>query len=139
MLQNLQKEGYTILISSHILSELSDMCTSIGIINQGKMVLQGKIDHIMLSIDSSNPLRITVLNKVEQAVRLIRSNPQVERISVDENKIAVWFSGSREEEARLLSQLVEAQIQVVAFAREQNSLESLFFHLTDNAKGGGGV
>ncbi|HIX76789.1 MAG TPA: ABC transporter ATP-binding protein [Candidatus Fusicatenibacter merdavium] len=136
LLQQLQKEGYTILISSHILSELSDICTSIGIINQGRMVLQGKIDHIMLSIDSSNPLRITVLNKVEQAVRLIRSNPLVERISVEENKIAAWFSGSREEEARLLKSLVEAGILVVAFAREQNSLESLFFHLTGGTQEG---
>ena len=136
LLQQLQKEGYTILISSHILSELSDMCTSIGIINQGKMVLQGKIDHIMLSIDSSNPLRITVLNKIKQAVRLIRANPQVERISVEENKIAAWFSGSREEEARLLRELVDAGILVVAFAREHNSLESLFFHLTGGVREG---
>ena len=139
LLQQLQKEGYTILISSHILSELSDMCTSIGIINQGKMVLQGKIDHIMLSIDSSNPVRITVLNKVEQAVRLLRANPLVDRISVEENKIAAWFSGSREEEAALLRNLVEAGILVSAFAREQNSLESLFFHLTDAAKEGENV
>ena len=139
LLQQLQKEGYTILISSHILSELSDMCTSSGIINQGKMVLQGKIDHIMLSIDSSNPVRITVLNKVEQAVRLLRANPLVDRISVEEIKIAARFSGSREEEAALLRNLVEAGILVSAFAREQNSLESLFFHLTDAAKEGENV
>ena len=49
-----------ILISSHILSELADMCTGIGIINKGKMVLQGDIEEILLSIDSSNPILITV-------------------------------------------------------------------------------
>ena len=49
---------------------------------------------------------------------------------VDENKIAAWFSGSREEEAYLLQKLVDAGIPVVSFAREHNSLESLFFHLT---------
>ena len=49
---------------------------------------------------------------------------------VDENKIAAWFSGSREEEAYLLQKLVDAGILVVSFAREHNSLESLFFHLT---------
>ena len=74
--------------------------------------------------------------KIKQAVRLIRANPQVERISVEENKIAAWFSGSREEEARLLRELVDAGILVVAFAREHNSLESLFFHLTGGVREG---
>lgn len=124
------REDYTILISSHILSELADLCTSIGVINGGVMVQQGKLENIMLAIDSSNPLRITVLNQVPKALELLRQDPQVSRLSVDENKIAAWFSGSREEEAYLLQKLVDAGILVVSFAREHNSLESLFFHLT---------
>ena len=81
-------------------------------------------------ISSHNPLRITVLNQVPKALELLRQDPQVSRLSVDENKIAAWFSGSREEEAYLLQKLVDAGILVVSFAREHNSLESLFFHLT---------
>ena len=119
LLQRLAREDYTILISSHILSELADLCTSIGVINGGVMVQQGKLENIMLAIDSSNPLRITVLNQVPKALELLRQDPQVSRLSVDENKIAAWFSGSREEEAYLLQKLVDA-----------GSLESLFFHLT---------
>ena len=130
LLQRLAREDYTILISSHILSELADLCTSIGVINGGVMVQQGKLENIMLAIDSSNPLRITVLNQVPKALELLRQDPQVSRLSVDENKIAAWFSGSREEEAYLLQKLVDAGILVVSFAREHNSLESLFFHLT---------
>ena len=64
LLQRLAREDYTILISSHILSELADLCTSIGVINGGVMVQQGKLENIMLAIDSPNPLRITVLNQV---------------------------------------------------------------------------
>ena len=130
LLQRLAREDYTILISSHILSELADLCTSIGVINGGVMVQQGKLENIMLAVDSSNPLRITVLNQVPKALELLRQDPQVSRLSVDENKIAAWFSGSREEEAYLLQKLVDAGILVVSFAREHNSLESLFFHLT---------
>ena len=130
LLQRLAREDYTILISSHILSELADLCTSIGVINGGVMVQQGKLENIMLAIDSSNPLRITVLNQVPKALELLRQDPQVSRLSVDENKIAAWFSGSRKEEAYLLQKLVDAGILVVSFAREHNSLESLFFHLT---------
>ena len=71
-----------------------------------------------------------MLNQVPKALELLRQDPQVSRLSVDENKIAAWFSGSREEEAYLLQKLVDAGILVVSFAREHNSLESLFFHLT---------
>ena len=74
------------------------------------MVQQGKLENIMLAIDSSNPLRITVLNQVPKALELLRQDPQVSRLSVDENKIAAWFSGSREEEAYLLQKLVDAGI-----------------------------
>ena len=135
LLQRLQKENYTIIISSHILSELSDMCTSIGIIDGGVMIQQGEIDSIMLSIDSANPLRITVLNQINKTMEILRKDPQVTKISVDENKIAAWFTGSREEEALLLQKLVREGIMVISFAREHNSLESLFFHLTGEGKG----
>lgn len=130
LIQRLQKEGYTILISSHILSELSDVSTSIGIIDQGKMVLQGEIDNIMLSIDSANPIRIDVMHHQKEAVDILRRNPLISRISIDGHTIAVWFDGSPEEEAYLLKELVEEGVLVTSFAREHNSLESLFFHLT---------
>ena len=98
----------------------------------GKMVLQGQIDEIMLSIEAANPLLITVFKDVDKAAELLRRNPLVTRISIDKNKIAAHFTGSREEEAMLLRDLVEAQIPVVSFMREQTSLETLFFHLTEH-------
>ena len=64
------------------------------------MVQQGKLENIMLAIDSSNPLRITVLNQVPKALELLRQDPQVSRLSVDENKIAAWFSGSTESDRK---------------------------------------
>lgn len=134
LLQRLCQEGYTILISSHILSELADMCTAIGIIDKGKLVMQGKMDEIMLSIDSSNPLLITVYNHLEKAVEVLRRSPLVSRMSIDKNKIAVYFTGSHEEEGYLLRELVEADVLVLSFVREQSTLESLFFRLTESGK-----
>ena len=122
VLRSLCEEGYTVLISSHILSDLADMCSNIGVIHQGKMVLEGPIDEIMTSIDSSNP----ILNR----------HPLVSRIAIDKNMISILFTGSREEEAQLLRQLVEQKVLVTSFRREHNNLESVFFHLTDLAQGG---
>lgn len=134
LLQQLCQEGYTILISSHILSELSDMCTGIGIIDKGRLVIQGQMDEIMLSIDNSNPLLITVYNNLERAVEVLQRSPLVNRLSIEKNKIAVYFTGSREEEAYLLRELVEEQVLITSFVREQCSLESLFFRLTESGK-----
>ena len=148
LLQRLAREDYTILISSHILSELADLCTSIGVINGGVMVQQGKLENIMLAIDSSNPLRITVLNQVPKALELLRQVIMAAGAFVQGSSIelsadgpikppyAVYFQGGLTwYHAKLgimmaLQKLVDAGILVVSFAREHNSLESLFFHLT---------
>lgn len=134
MLKQLRQMGYTILISSHILSELADMCTGIGIINKGKMVLQGDIEEILLSIDSSNPILITVYKNLQEAVELVHRHPLVSRVSIDGNVISVLFFGNKEEEAGLLNQLIGAGVMLTSFGREHGSLESVFFAMTEAEK-----
>ena len=134
MLKQLRQMGYTILISSHILSELADMCTGIGIINKGKMVLQGDIEEILLSIDSSNPILITVYKNLQEAVELLHRHPLVSRVSIDGNVISVLFSGNKEEDAGLLNQLIGAGVMLTSFGREHGSLESVFFAMTEAEK-----
>lgn len=136
VLRNLCRDGYTVLISSHILSELADMCSNVGIINQGKMILQGDMEDIMCSIDSANPILITVYSKLENALQLLRNHPLVNRISIDRNRLSILFSGSKEEEALLMREMIEQGILISSFTREHNSLESVFFHLVDSETGG---
>ena len=136
VLRNLCRDGYTVLISSHILSELADMCSNVGIINQGKMILQGDMDEIMCSIDSANPILITIYSELEKALQLLKRHPLVERISIDRNRISILFSGSKEEEALLMREMIEQGILISSFTREHNSLESVFFHLVDSETGG---
>ena len=136
LLKQLRQMDYTILISSHILSELADMCTGIGIINQGRMVLQGDIEEILVSIDSSNPLLITVYKNLEEAVRLVGNHPLVTRVSIQGNVISVLFSGTREEEAQVIESLIRAGEMVTSFSREHGSLESVFFAMTEAEKEG---
>lgn len=129
VLKNLCRESYTVLVSSHILSELADMCTNVGIINQGKMILQGEMEDIMYSIDSANPIIITIYQNMESALELLKRHPLVNRISIDRNRISILFSGSKEEEALLMKELIDEGIMISSFTREHNSLESVFFHL----------
>ena len=136
VLKNLCRDGYTVLISSHILSELADMCTNVGIINQGKMILQGEMEDIMYSIDSANPIVINIYRNMGPALELLKRHPLVNRISIEKNRISILFSGSREEEALLMKELIDAGIMLSSFAREHNSLESVFFHLIGPESGG---
>ena len=71
LLRELCAEGKTILISSHILSELSQMCTDIGIIDSGRIVLSGSMSEILQKVNDSNPLRIQVCEGEERALSLL--------------------------------------------------------------------
>lgn len=133
LLTELRQQGKTILISSHILSELSEICTDVGIIEQGKLVVQGSIRQILSDIDNANPLIISVFGDgVSRAMSILRGHPQVQTITIREQDIVVGFNGDRQDEALLLQRLVDADIMICGFTREQSSLESLFMQITNH-------
>ena len=137
ILKDLREQGKTILISSHILSELSEICTDIGIIDQGKMAVKGSIEDILSRVNASNPLLITVLGEVEKTMTILRSHPYVQTISIKGKEIVVRFSGEKRDEAMLLQRLIDADIPVSGFMRERGSLESIFVQFMDQGKGEG--
>ena len=131
ILKELKDQGKTIVISSHILSELAELCTDVGIIDQGKMALTGSIDEILSQVNSSNPIVITLLGEGrELALNILKSHPYVHTITVKGQEIIVRFTGDKQDEAVLLQQLVDAGILITSFTREQGSLESLFMQIT---------
>ncbi|MFR3283681.1 MAG: ATP-binding cassette domain-containing protein [Clostridium fessum] len=130
ILKELRDQGKTLLVSSHILSELSELCTSIGIIEQGRTVLQGSMDQIFARINSSNPLLISIFSQKEKALAILKSHPCVQTIAVQGDEIKLGFLGDRQDEALLLQQLIDADVMVSSFMREKGSLESLFMQIT---------
>ena len=130
MLKELREQGKTLLVSSHVLSELSGLCTSIGIIEQGHMVLEGSMEHITEQVNSSKPLLIQVFSNMEKALAILKSHPCVQTIAVKRDEIKVGFLGDRQDEAALLQQLIDADVMVSGFMRKKGSLESLFMQVT---------
>lgn len=131
-LKELREQGKTLFVSSHILSELSELCTGIGIIEQGKMVLQGNMSQLFERVNTSNPLLIAVFANKEKALTILKSHPCVQTISVKEEEIQVGFIGDRQDEAMLLQQLIDAGVMVSGFMREKGTLESVFMQITDH-------
>ncbi|MFA9377351.1 MAG: ABC transporter ATP-binding protein [Lachnotalea sp.] len=132
ILKNLCEKGKTIIISSHILTELAEICSGICIIEKGKVIMNGNIEEILYKVDASNPLIIHILNNVDKAVSILKKNQYIRTISVDAMNIMVTFIGRREEEADLLKELITNDVLIVSFKREQSNLESLFLKIIEN-------
>ncbi|MDF2591533.1 MAG: ABC-type multidrug transport system, ATPase component [Clostridia bacterium] len=133
ILKNLKDMGKTILISSHILSELAEMCTSIGVIDNGKIVISGTVSEIMQQIYSKKLIKIKVNDKLEEAVLILKEFPFIEKITTGENLIQAGFDGGDEDMSRVLNALVTRAIPVATFAQLDGNLEDVFMKVT---KGG---
>ncbi|MDO4166678.1 MAG: ABC transporter ATP-binding protein [Eubacteriales bacterium] len=130
ILKNLNDMGKTIIISSHILSELAEMCTTIGIIDRGQMLVKGSVEDIISHLNTSNPLVIKVMDGKEQAVTLLKENPMVSNVSIQEEQIVINFKGTERQEAELLTALVSAGVQISSFVRQSSNLEEVFMEVT---------
>lgn len=133
ILKNLSSMGKTIVVSSHILPELAEMCTSIGIIDRGHLVLQGSIDEIHKAASVSSPLAITVSeDQIDLTFLVLKDNPNVQKVTSQGNVLYIVFSGNNEEESMLLADLIKAGVRVMNFHKQEASLETLFMQVVNH-------
>ncbi len=130
ILKQFSNEGVAILLSSHNLNELSNICTHIGIIQSGKLLTQGSLSDVIHKVNTSNPLSIFVYDGIERAIQILKMHPLVRTISIDQSHIQVTFTGGEQEEAHLLKHLIEQGVLIQSFHREEGNLDSLFLQLT---------
>jgi ABC-2 type transport system ATP-binding protein len=136
ILKELKAMGKTIIISSHILPELAEMVDQIGVIENGKLIAQGKVQDIQNRMKANRVLHIRVVGRTEEAAMLLEQQPMVTMVFTDEKGIHVHFGGNDEDQANLLYQLFEQRFQVISFSEAMTNLEDVFLEIT---KGGGGV
>src|SRR4028119_1249738 len=110
LLNELRGMGKTILISSHILSELADFCTSIGIIERGKLLAAGSIKDIQKQIRSHRVLRVGVLEDSEKAASILRDDAGIKSVESFDHTVTAEFRGEDEDLARLLGRLVASGV-----------------------------
>ena len=131
ILKKLAVEGTSIIISSHILSELSELCTHIGIIDKGKMIVTGTMEEITAKQGRENPILIQLVEGLQIAVKLLKANPFVSNIAIKEQSISFGFDAGTANEAELLTELVTAGVKLSEFKRKENNLETIFLKLTE--------
>lgn len=130
ILKTLNNAGKTIMISSHILSELCEMCSNIGIIESGKMILNGTVDKIMSTLKNSNPILVRIIENREVAVNILKENPYVKNMTIQGELFSVNFKGNEQEEANLLKSLITNDVVVLSYNRREGNLEDLFIKIT---------
>lgn len=130
ILKNLKGMGKTIIISSHILPELAELCTGIGIIDKGRMVISGTVDEIMQQVYSKKAVKLKVKDRLDDALMILKEYPFVDKLVSGEDTIQAGFEGGDEEMSRVLAALVSRGIPVVSFAQLDGNLEDVFMKVT---------
>lgn len=130
IIKALQEAGMTILISSHVLSDLAELCTSVGIMELGFLVESSSLKHLYQRL-SRQQIFITTLGNIDILVSELKNHPLVEEweLILSQNSVRVNFSGKPEDSADLLRSLISARIPLTEFHCTQEDLETIFLKL----------
>ena len=133
LLKELRQMGKTIFVSSHILPELADFCTSVGIMERGQLVVAGRVHDIVQKLEGSILLdvRLTGDNaNGARALEVVRAHHLVKEAKAEGNHLTVSFVGTNDELPQLLATLIQNNLPVAAFGQREADLEDVFMRVT---------
>ncbi len=138
LFKELRRMGKTILIASHILTELADCCSSIGIIERGKLLMSGPIDEVYRRIRGNRTVRIHFLPDsngigMEAGLAIVRSMPETRDVQIEDHHVTVELAADDNQVAGLMEKLVAAGVRMSSFADKEPTLEDVFMMVTKGA------
>lgn len=133
MIQQLAVEGTSILVSSHILTELAEMCDQVGIIERGRLLAVGSVAEIRRTIQGSLRVEITAVDRGEQLQQWLGARPGVSKVKRTDNALSLDLEGGPVEQAVLLKDIVQADFSIMEYAAHRETLEDVFMKITTGA------
>ncbi|MBX7072311.1 MAG: ABC transporter ATP-binding protein [Pirellulales bacterium] len=130
LLKELRKMGKTIMVSSHILPELADVCNKIGIIERGELIVNADVDEVMRRVRRQVVLHIGLAGNSDGAARLLEDHPAVASVTASGGKLEVTLADGVEDYSELPTLLVQAGYRLNLFREEELNLETAFMALT---------
>ena len=130
LLKRLRGMGKTIIVSSHILPELADICNKIGIIDRGVMNVSADVDDVMRQVRRYIVLHIKVVKDEQAAMRVLRTDATVREVEAQDGHLVVTLREGEEKYDHLAARLVEDGFGIHMFREEELSLEAAFMALT---------
>lgn len=133
VLRAIAKEGATIFVSSHILSELSEMCTSLCVMNLGKLLASGTVEEVRQQLgNNERVLTIAVLGRQETAVDWLVGHDSVHDIRVEGDRVIFGFKGTDDAQADLVEALIAAGVRIRSFEERRSSFEDILVGVAES-------
>ncbi len=130
LLRELKRMGKTIMISSHILSELEEMCDHVGIIEQGRLVFSGTLEEIRHRLGLGSKIRLRVGGDPDRAVNLLSALPQIQAVQKLDEHISVTFAEGAADDGLIAQTMVRAGLALLELVPERMRLDEAFLELT---------
>jgi ABC-2 type transport system ATP-binding protein len=135
ILRRMQRKGTSVIISSHVLEDLADICTRVAIIRRGRLECVDETAHL-IEERGARRMRVRAAARQEDLYAFLKNRPGVEGLRWDNDSVVFRVEGANEDElARLLADLVKAGLPVVRFSEEQSTLESAYLNVTCAGEG----
>jgi ABC-2 type transport system ATP-binding protein len=130
ILQELQRMGKTIIISSHILSELETLCNRVAIIERGRLIYTGPVQGVRDQMSTGRVFWVKVLGEAGGAVELLKVRSEVESVEVVEGRVKVMLKDHEVDPGFVAEVLVRGGVRLVGLEEEELGLEEVFLRVT---------
>jgi ABC-2 type transport system ATP-binding protein len=130
LMKELRRMGKTILISSHILSELADCCSSVGIIERGQLLMHGPIDEVYRRIRRNRLIEIKFVDRMDIGLSIIRSMPETRDVRIEDHRATIELQADDSKVAELLEHLMREGVRIRSYADKDPTLEDVFMLVT---------
>jgi len=133
LIRQLASEGTTVLVSSHILTELAEMCDQVGIIEQGKLLAVGSVDEIYRSMRGALRVQIRPRGRVAELADALTVRDDINHLQAHGEWLHLDLIGDESTQAALLRSLIESGFDILEYVAHRESLEDVFMKITTGA------
>jgi ABC-2 type transport system ATP-binding protein len=130
LLKELRNMGKTIMVSSHILPELADICNKVGIIERGELLVSAEVAEVMRRVRQQPLLRIGIVGDMDAAAKLLENHDLVDRVEIRDGHLYTTLNKGVEDYSDLPTVLVQSGFKLTTFAEDEINLETAFMALT---------
>lgn len=131
MIARLADTGKAVLISSHILTELAEVCDRVGIIEQGRLLAVGSVDEISRKAQATAMVEVRFVGDVQHAHGWLARRTDLQSVVLDGRKATFSHAGDEGAQAVLLREMIEAKLEIVEFRCRTKTLEDVFLEVTE--------
>jgi ABC-2 type transport system ATP-binding protein len=122
--------GRTVLISSHILTEMADFCSSVGIVEQGRLLASGRVNEILGQLQSRLQLIIEVAAEQPRLIELLKSEPAATDVHAVNGQVTCGWTAARDDLPDLHRRIVRAEIPLVSLSLKSDNLEDIYMRIS---------